>query len=463
MGSVLETFYILFKTDAGDVEEGVEKATGATDKLEESIGGADKGSAELGKKFNTLATKAVAAFGSVFAVTQLIAGARGVANQSTELGVLADILGESSAEITNWGRAVENMGGSSEAFQGTLRGLNASLTDALVGGPNDASKALGILGLSAIDSNGMLKSTLDLLPEIAGEFSKLTRTDALALGNMLGLDEGTILLMSQGEAGVRALVARQREMNVVTDQDTEALRLFNAKWNEYLNLAGDVGATTLVTILPALEMVEKAMIAVSDWVAGNGDLVITFFKGAAVVATLFAAPLIIAAVKFIAIGAAIAGVSMLLGLLIEDFQAFFSGQESAIGNIIEFWKRLASEGVGKLKEKLQPLVDMFEKLKEGLSFDISGALGGLGESLLGSVGIGQGMLASASGAPIQAMGAASAAGVVGDSNKSTTVNVGEVNIATQAIDAEGIAAGASNALVTQMQNAIDNSDDGIAA
>ena len=119
--------------------------------------------------------------------------------------------------------------------------------------------------------------------------------------------------------------------------------------------------------------------------------------------------------------------------------------------------------MGKLKEKLQPLVDMFEKLKEGLSFDISGALGGLGESLLGSVGIGQGMLASASGAPIQAMGAASAAGVVGDSNKSTTVNVGEVNIATQAIDAEGIAAGASNALVTQMQNAIDNSDDGIAA
>lgn len=459
MGSVLETFYVLFKSDAEDVEEGAEKAADATDKLEKSIGGADKGSAELGKKFNTLATNAVAAFGSVFAVTQLIAGARGIANQSTELGVLSDILGESSAEITNWGRAVENMGGNAEAFQGTLRGLNASLTDALVGGPNDASKALGILKVSMLDATGNLRPVLDILPEVAEAFSELSRTDALALGRLLGLDDGTILLMSQGEAGVRALVARQRELNMITDEETEALRFLNAKWNEYLNLAKDAGKQTVVDLIPAFEKIEKAMVAIGRWVAGNGDLVITFLKGAAVVAALFAAPLVLAAAQYIAIGAAIASVSMLLGLLIEDFEAFFDGQESAIGNIIEFWKRFGSEGIGKLKDKIQPLVDMFEKLKERFSFVLPGVLGG---GPFESIGLGQGMLASASGAPIQAMAAATAAGVVGDSNRSITVPIGEVNIETQATDVEGIAAGITNELNTQMQNTIDNYDDAVA-
>lgn len=86
---------------------------------------------------------------------------------------------------------------------------------------------------------------------------------------------------------------------------------------------------------------------------------------------------------------------------------------------------------------------------------------------LGAYGVpglreGQGQLSDASGSGLAAMpSGAIAAGST--SNKNTNVTIGELNVNTNATDAEGMAKGASAALSSQLAQAASNYDDGVMA
>ena len=69
MASVLETFFILFESDADDVKKGAKDAKKPVDELERSLGQSDRGTQKLGKSLVGLASTAVAGFASVFALT----------------------------------------------------------------------------------------------------------------------------------------------------------------------------------------------------------------------------------------------------------------------------------------------------------------------------------------------------------------------------------------------------------
>lgn len=460
---VLDTFFILFKSDAKEVEEGADKATKAGKKLEKELGGVDKASAAVGKKFLNLATTAVASFASVFAVTQLISSAQGIATQSQALGLLGEILGESTAEIINWGRAVEGVGGSSQAFQGSLRSLNSNLNDVLFGS-SEVSKAFGILGISAVDANGDLKTSLDLLPEIARAFEGLERPAQQRLGAMIGLDEGTILLLSRGEAAVAGLVARQRELNRTTDAETASLRLVAAKWQEYKNLISDIATDVLVAMLPMLGQLEEGLQAFVQIVSDNKDFILTFFIGLGVILAALAIKALILAIPFILTAAAIGAVAFGLGVLAQDLFKFFNGQDSFIGRAIDQWQKLREEFglIGAILETIKMAWEGIKNVAE--SFGIPDFLSGLPDQVSELLGFGQTSLALAGGAPIQALGAANAAqGAAGSSTRTNTVTVEQLTVETQATDAEGIAAAIGPALENEMQNAVDVFDDGQAA
>jgi len=494
MASVLETFFILFQTDAEDVEEGAKKARGATDKLDESIGGADKGTVQLGKKFNNLATQAVAAFASVFAVTSLIAGAKGITTQSTELNRLSEILGESAAEIVNWGRAVESVGGDSSAFEGSLKSLNKSMAEALISGSSGASIALMKLGVSARDSNGDLRSILDLLPDIAKSFENLDRLQALSLGQELGLDEGTILLLMKGGRETERLVARQRKLNIVTDEQTAKLAALGIKWREYSNLLGSNAQVIVATLIPVFEMLERAFFDIVAVIQGNQELIMTFFTGLGIVLSVVAANAIAAVIPFVLMAAAIGVAIFLVGAIFNDIMAFAKGQDSILGQAAERWVFVgaAIEGV---KAALNFLLDGYKELWKFISsidwggvFDglVEGAISALDfvEEFLGLGGIkgangngkkgarggtagdalalGQDALSGITAAPIAAFTASNAAGGTNQEiNKSTSVSIANLTIETQAGDAEGIASSITDQLTTQLQIAIDSFDDGL--
>lgn len=466
--SVLDTFYILFKSDAEDVEKGTKKAKGAVDDLESGISGADKTSISLGKKFNSLATKAVAAFAAVYSVTQLISSARGIAEQSSELGVLSDVLGESASELVNWGRAVQNMGGDSKAFQGSMRGLSSSLNDALVNGPNAATDALAKMGVGTRDAHGNMKTVLQILPDLAREMSGLTRESALARGKSLGLDTGTILLLMQGEDAVRRLVSRQREMNQVSDDEVDALRLLNARWNEFKNLMSDSGTEILTALLPALEKVGEGVRMFVDFLSEHQTEVLAFFKGVGVIVGVLAIKALILAAPFLLTVAAIAAMALGIGLLLDDVKKFVSGQDSALGDAAKRWEFVA-DGVELVRSGLEKVVELADKASNMLPKVKLPSIGGIfdkideGYKRLKGVDVEglQGGLDGMSRTPLTAISAQGRAG--GVSNRSSSVTVGELTIQTGASDPAAIAGAISGELENQLSNAVEQNDDGIAA
>ncbi len=467
--SVLDTFYILFKSDAEDVEKGAAKAKTAVDDLEAGISGADKASISLGKKFNTLATQAVAAFASIYSVTQLISGAQGISETSTGLGVLGDVLGESSSEIVNWGRAVQNMGGDSKAFEGSLRSLSGSLNDALVNGPNAATDMLAKMGVGTRDAAGHMKTVLQILPDIAGEFEGLTRASALARGQALGLDEGTILLLMEGEDAVSRLVGRQRELNQVSDDEIDALRLLNAQWNEYKNLLSDSGTEILSGLLPALKKVEEGVRMFVDFLSENETEVLAFFKGVGVIVGALAIKALILAAPFLLTVAAIGAMALGIGLLLDDVKKFVSGQDSALGDAAKRWEFVA-DGIELVKSGVQGLINLAKTLSgafDGIEFPSLGGLGDLIESGYKRLKHGpeidrvRANMTIMERTPLSAIGAAGRVG--GNSSRSSSVNVGEVNIQTGASDPAAIAGAISHELESQLSNAVEQNDDGIAA
>lgn len=242
MASVLETFFILFKTNADEVEKGAELAGETTDKLESSIKGADKSAVNMGKNFGKLATAAVAAFGSVFAVSKLMQGAVSQGAQARNLQILGGMLGESTEEIRAWGRAAVGSGVEIDSFHSSISGLNKSLNDALFGNPGDATNALKILGVSAFDSQKNLKTVTSLLPELAREFAGLNRIGAQRIGNMLGLDDAMILFLMRGEAHVRAIVAEQRALGLVNQAQRDRTAELSKEWALYGERISETGA-----------------------------------------------------------------------------------------------------------------------------------------------------------------------------------------------------------------------------
>lgn len=479
--AVLDTFYILFKSDSEAAEKGAKKVSETVGKLESEFGGADKASISLGKKFNALATAAVAAFASVFTVTQLISNARGIAAQSTALGVLSDFLGDSASELVNWGRAVENMGGTSAGFEGSMRSLATFIQDAYVGGMNAGTDALNQLQISARDAEDGMRKPLQVLPLLAKELHGLKPEVAFARGRALGFDENTIRLLMLGERTVLALVARQRALNLTSDDEIKKLRELGVRWTEYKNLLGDSRREILSSLIPSIEDLERKIISLAGTIRDNQGSVGTFIKGIGLLAGgKLALTILRLAIPFLRVTAVITGVGLAVGFLIEDIERFNSGEESSLQKAIDRWS-FVQAAVDLVRDSIKVVLGLFddmegarksaepttilEGLKEG-TFRLFDVLDDSFKTFTGNVAkeIRAGMRVMDS-VPLTAIGAQ--AGAINSVSSRyfrslSSVNVEKLIVQAQTSDAVGLARDVADALKKEFSNAVDEFDDGIA-
>lgn len=402
--SILDTFYILFKTDAADVEKGAKKAKAVVDGLEDSIGGADKVTVLLGKKFNTLATQAVAAFAGIFSVNRALAKFHAATEQGAKLGVLSEFLDADAAEIVNWSRAVAGYGGDINAFQSSIRGFSAAINSSLVNAPNSVVIALSKLGVAARNSKNEVRPLLDLLPEIAARLSKKIPRVALGLGADLGFDTASTLFLMQGREAVAAAVARERELNLISKEDIAELRRLRAQRLGLQNILSDVATETLLFSVETLQK-PAARKSIQEARRLQGE----FFKS--------------------------------LGT--GGMELFGAG----IRGLGDFFKR--------------PDVNLFMTTFPPYDFDtLKSSEDDVSAVDIESIGSLRNAIASMAATPLSAVSAYTSIG--GVSQRSNLVTVGEVNIATQATDSEAIAAEISNELENQLSHAVEQSDDGVA-
>lgn len=367
--SLLNTFAILFETDAKEAKEDIEQLSDVLEETEGSAKGAGAGLDDVSDAAdnNSFAigglTKSLAGLAIAYVSFEAIAtGVMENALAIDKIGKFSQVLGENIVEIDAWGEAVARSGGSADAFRGSVESLNTRLADIKITGGGEIVKTLAMMGVNATTAGGQVKSAFDVLPQLADSFQRMSASQSFSFGRKLGLDQGTILLLQQGRQAVDELVERQKMLGGVTEDGYKKAALFNDQWDDTKRMFNSLWMTGNSTILPiltdVLTLLEKGMM----WVRQNQDLVEGFFIGVAGVITTYYLPAIssvaaataLAIAPFLGIAAAITAVGVAVALVYEDFVKWSEGGDSLIGDML-----------GPFTEFKEQMLQIFEDIKEG--------------------------------------------------------------------------------------------------
>jgi hypothetical protein len=220
----------------------------------------------------------------------------------------------------------------------------------------------------------------------------------------------------------------------------------------------------------------------SDFIVGL-MVVIGTAIGVYVIPPLLAmgAAVVVAFAPFILAGAIIAALGVAFALLYEDVMTFLDGGDSMLGQILNKWPMIGdiARGIGTALKALfdagitvaeffgnmwanptKAFKQFFDFLWGGIKALIN-AIPGLG-SVLNALGLGQVAIAQSASSPLNSQSSTSITNS-STGGKSTNVQIGKVEVQTQATDAAGISKAIGGSMQAQMRQAAANYDDGVAA
>ncbi len=344
------------------------------------------------KKINKGIDDAVKGLTAIVVVATAAAGAVGVftkkiAESHDQLAKLSRITGVDVKALQELGFVAELGGASVDSMNGSLKNLSKIASEA-ARGMGSGVEVFGMLGISATDAAGRIKSANDLLLDISDSISKLkTTAEQLEFTAKLGISEDLLPALQKGSEAIRQQRKEARELGFVIDKDAAAAA------EEFVDVmlkvkkivggvASAIGTKLIKNAMPMLKIfiewfkvnkqlikqnvviyfnkiktVSKAVLNIMKRVADTVLFLVDAMGGwkntiIAVSALLLAmnASALLMPILAIAAGAAIL-------LILEDIKVFAEGGDSAIGNLIERLPVL--EGV------LRGLINIFELVKKG--------------------------------------------------------------------------------------------------
>lgn len=488
MAGIFDVFTILFKSETDQATDGVKNLDRNVDDLARSVDKAGDNMADLGKKteaaadsqrnFLDMADGLAGLAAGYLSLSTIISAFRQSVDFADQLGEFADSIGQNVEVISAWGDAAVMSGGSMQGFQASLGSLSRSMADFAAKGKSRVQPFFAELGISMTGANGQVKQAIDLLPELADSFDKLSREQSLAFGQKLGLDVGTIQLLQRGRKEIDALVARQRELGTVTQEQAEAAGAFNDSLDDTAHAFRSLYSQLLVDVQPAFSGFLKIIQDIAIFMRSHSDAVVGFsivIGGAALAFTAAS----LAAIPFMATIATISGIVLavgaVFGLVYEDIKVFMEGGDSLLGQFLDRFSGL----YGTAQQVRDKVVETFEDITEaikgmwyiltnpGEAFStiadgISSLFSPLADSLpdlsemFGAANRTFALTANPLG------GLTSAAIGAGNMTNTSTVTVGKVEVNTQATDAEGISRDIATKLQRQLRQAAAATDNGVA-
>lgn len=315
--SILETFYIMFKSDASNVKKGAEEAKKATTSLESSLKNIDKTSEHAGQSFLNLARSASSVLGAFVSTGALFSNFQGTINAVKELGNVSRELNVNVETLDAWGHAVQKTGGTARGFQSSLKSLSLAL-------------------------NSTAEVALQSLPAMAESFGKMNNAQANRYGASLGLDQATIYLLQKGRREVEETIKKQKELGLVTKEEVEATRKYD---DALYNLGRVMGSVRRELVMPYLPNLQK----VFDYLLKHKGLIEGAMIGISGAVTVLALSLI----KLNPVLASVTALLTAFSLAYEDYQKFKEGEPSVIGLGVDKFKK-QSKGVELLAEHIAP-------------------------------------------------------------------------------------------------------------
>lgn len=346
--SILDTFFILFESDASKLNKGLDESDRLAKKTTTSVKAVDDAALSLGRSFGDAIKQlggAVLAGLTVRAMTSAMLDAVGAADKLNEA---TEALGLNIETVSAWGDLVKKNGGSTDGFVSSIENLNRNLSMMEVTGKSRAAPFLEELGIDLENVANKGKTAMDFLPKIADAFMGMDKQKAVAIGSKLGFDRSLVMTLQAGRKEVEALLAKEKELGVITKQQGELADKFGDQVDDMRHAFRSLWLTVSQSVLPALTWLAEKFQNVALFMRKHSDFIVGLMValGSAilyfVIPTLFtmAGAVLVAFAPFLLVGAVIAGLAAAFALLYDDVMNFIDGNDSLIGQLLEKWPLL---------------------------------------------------------------------------------------------------------------------------
>lgn len=357
---ILDTFVSVFTADTANLKKGYDDTKKGADNVTDSLKDTENQAAKTNNSIADLAKKALG-FLAVAALAKTTVGS--VISKSAEIHAMnqtVETIGEAIEEVDAFKRTMQDNGASGEAVMGSLTNLFKASGEAAADAGSQQAKAFDAMGIAVKDANGKVRSSVELMTELAGVADNFGAEQSVSYFEKLGItDQRVIETLLKGRKEMEASISAHKELGGVTKETAEKAGRFDAAMNKLTN-GMERGSISLTdALLPAITWVVDKLGDLIGWMVKNKTVVTGFFIAiAAVVATIFLPPMTAAAIAtlaaiapFLLIGAAIAIAAAAFALIYDDIMNFIDGNDSMIGQIMEKYPAL-----GKV---IQGLFDAF--------------------------------------------------------------------------------------------------------
>lgn len=456
--SILDTFYVLFKGDTTDLKKSQQDAEKGQKALTESVKQTNSASMDLGVTFLSLAQQAASALGVVVGVGAAIKGGLKVEEQTLDLYRFSKALGTSYQEVQKWVYAGKMVGASSQEITGDIKALVLGMSQVgSVGGVaiqtplTQLMQKLIATGYIATDSKGKVKDFGQALLSISDTLAGRNKQFDNNYIKSLGLSEGTLRLLQEGRINIEQFLKAGEKAGIATDEQGQKLEKTARDWADFTSKVENI---TRVLAGPFVSALDALINPTDDLSKGIQDLGIAMAVVGGVVALTF--------VPFAALGVAITGALAPILIVIAAVTALWAilhyGPEIAksIGNAFgTMFHNLAKWG----GEFLDMIKDIFGFITKAVTGTNNLKIGPKGEKTAdGTSTSHEEVLTKAAMAIKQADSNPIAAQtnnsvITGAKTNNKSIKIDQINIQTQATDADGISkdigAGLSKNLFSQ--------------
>lgn len=383
MSSVLETFLILFESNAEEVDKGSQQAKKSTDDLQRSIDTTTTASMKAADSFVKMASTAAGAITSILSVAAVTGAVLSAANNADALGEFSERLGLNIQDVNAWGDAVAVNGGTAESFRASVDTLIDGLVTFATKGTSRVSPFFDELNIKMVDAKGKARDVMEILPELADRFEKLSKQESAGLGRKLGLDQGTIMLLQRGRREVEDQIRIQKELGTVTAENAEIAGKFNDQQDNTAKVFRSLFTVMGSTILPVFTRILSGLQGVGSFLVKHSDFMVGLLIAIGAAITFYALPPLIsmavavvtAFAPFLLMGAIVTGVAVAFALLYDDVMNFIDGNDSLIGQILTAYPAIG--------EVAKALYDVIMELWAGVKWVFDSILSVLQISLEG--------------------------------------------------------------------------------
>lgn len=185
-------------------------------------------------------------------------------------------VGGTARDIQRYGYAAKMSGSSQEELNACLGIFSKNLANAVQGKNKSLVNVFKQLGISMTDANGKMRTTTELLPDIANAMrSQATESQKAYIATQLfGRGGQSLIQMLEGGAeGLNALTAEAERMGIVVDQDgVDSAKAFGDNLDRLKFSLLGVSLSIGQHIIPIIEPMINAF---REWIITNREMIAT--------------------------------------------------------------------------------------------------------------------------------------------------------------------------------------------